>query len=71
MTIALFQGGLTAGAVLMDDVLTERMVDEMTAVGGLMLLGIALRLLDLAEVRVASFLPGLVLAPVFVAVFAR
>jgi uncharacterized protein len=71
VTIAIFQGGLTAGAVLMDDVLTERMVDEMTAVGGLMLLGIALRLLDLAEVRVASFLPGLVLAPVFVAVFGR
>ena len=71
VTIAVFQGGLTAGAVLMDDVLTDRMVDEMSAVGGLMLLGIALRLLDLAEVRVASFLPGLVLAPVFVAVFGR
>jgi uncharacterized membrane protein YqgA involved in biofilm formation len=43
----------------------------MTAVGGLMLVGIGLRLLDLKEIRVASFLPGLVVAPVLVALFAR
>jgi hypothetical protein len=47
------------------------MVDEMSAVGGLMLVGIGLRLLDLAEIRVASFLPGLVIAPVLVAIFGR
>ncbi len=45
-------------------------VDEMSAVGGL-LMGIGLRLLDLAEVRVASFLAGIVLAPVLVTTFGR
>jgi uncharacterized membrane protein YqgA involved in biofilm formation len=69
VTIALLQGSLTALAALLDDVLTDRMVDEMGAVGGLMLVGIGLRLLDLAEVRVASFLPGLVVAPLLVALF--
>ncbi|HEX5613564.1 MAG TPA: DUF554 domain-containing protein [Acidimicrobiia bacterium] len=69
VTIAVLQGSLTAFAALLDDVLTTRMVDEMSAVGGLMLVGIGLRLLDLAEVRVASFLPGLVVAPVLVALF--
>jgi uncharacterized membrane protein YqgA involved in biofilm formation len=47
------------------------MVDEMSAVGGLLLIGIGLRLLELAEVRVASFLPALVFAPVLVAVFGQ
>jgi uncharacterized membrane protein YqgA involved in biofilm formation len=47
------------------------MVDEMSAVGGLLLIGIGLRLLELAEVRVASFLPALVIAPVLVALFGR
>lgn len=70
-TIAVVQGGITASAALLDDILTERMVDEMSAVGGLMLLGIGLRLLDVAQVRVASFLPGIVLAPVLVALFGR
>jgi len=69
VTIAVLQGSLTALAALLDDVLTGRMVDEMSAVGGLMLVGIGLRLLDLAEIRVASFLPGLVVAPVLVALF--
>jgi uncharacterized membrane protein YqgA involved in biofilm formation len=71
VTIGVVQGGLTASAALLDDVLTDRMVDEMSAVGGLLLIGIGLRLLDLAEVRVASFLPAIVLAPVLVALFGR
>ncbi|MDQ1519146.1 MAG: uncharacterized protein QOI55_219 [Actinomycetota bacterium] len=71
VTIIVVQGGITAGAALLDNVLTARMVDEMSAVGGLMLVGIGLRLLDLKEIRVASFLPGLVVAPVLVALFAR
>jgi hypothetical protein len=70
-TIALFQGGLTVAAAFLDDVLTGRMVDEMTAVGGLLLMGIGIRLLDLVPVRVASFLPALALAPAIVAVFGR
>jgi uncharacterized membrane protein YqgA involved in biofilm formation len=71
ITIAVVQGGITLGAALLDDVLTARMVDEMSAVGGIALIGIGLRLLDLAQIRVASFLPGLVLAPVLVALFGR
>jgi uncharacterized membrane protein YqgA involved in biofilm formation len=71
VTIAVFQGGLTAAAALLDGVLTDRMVDEMSAVGGLVLVVLALRLLDLREVRVASFLPAIVVAPFLVALFGR
>jgi len=71
LTIAVVQGGLTASAALLDSVLTNRMIDEMSAVGGLLLIGIALRLLEIKEVRVASFLPALAMAPVLVALFGR
>lgn len=37
-----------------------------TAVGGIILLGVALRLMEIKPVRVASFLPALLLAPFFV-----
>ncbi len=71
VTIAVVQGGLTASAVLLGDILTDRMIDETSAVGGLLLIGIGLRLLDIKEVRVASFLPGVAIAPVLVALFGR
>ena len=71
LTIAVVQGALTLGAGAADSVLTARMVTEMTAAGGVMILGIGLRLLDVKQVPVASLLPALVLAPVLVALFAR
>jgi uncharacterized membrane protein YqgA involved in biofilm formation len=71
LTVVAVQGSLTLGAGAADAVLTDRMVDEMTATGGVMILGIGLRLLELRRVRVASFLPGLLVAPVLVALFAR
>ncbi len=60
---------LAAGAA--DRVLTDRMIVEMTAAGGVMVIGIGLRLLEVKKVAVASLLPALVLAPVGVALFAR
>lgn len=71
LTIVVVQGSLTLSAGAADRVLTARMIDEMTATGGVMILGIGLRLLDLRRVPVASFLPALVVAPVAVALFAR
>jgi uncharacterized membrane protein YqgA involved in biofilm formation len=67
LTVLIYQGALTLGAGLVKAVLTEAMITEMTAVGGTMILGIGLLLLDLKRVRVASFLPGLFIAPILVA----
>jgi len=71
ISVLVVQGALTLTAGSADRVLTDRMVTEMTAVGGVMVLGIGLRLLDIRQVRVASLLPALVLAPIGVALFAR
>lgn len=71
VSVLVYQGLLTAlGAALGDSVLTDRMVAEMSATGGVMILGIGLRLLDLKRVPVGSYLPGLAVAPVLVALFA-
>jgi uncharacterized membrane protein YqgA involved in biofilm formation len=72
LTILVVQGALTVlGWVLGEGLLTERMVAELSATGGVMVIGIGLRLLDLKKVPVASYLPGLAIAPVLVALFAR
>lgn len=66
ITVAVIQGSLALSAGLLDGVLTDPMVDALGAAGGILLLGIALRLLDLKQMRVANLLPAVVLAPVFV-----
>ena len=63
-----FQGGLALLAGLASDVFTPPMVTEMTAAGGVVLLAISLRLLDLKEVRAANLLPAIFIAPIVVGV---
>ena len=71
LTILVLQGGLTAlGAIAGDGFLTDRMVAELEATGGVMIMGIGVRLLDLRKIPVGSYLPGLIVAPVLVALFA-
>lgn len=72
VTVGVVQGLLTLlGLVAGHNVLSSRMVAELTATGGVMIAGLGVRLLNLREVRVASYLPGLVVAPLAVALFAR
>jgi uncharacterized membrane protein YqgA involved in biofilm formation len=47
------------------------MMSEMTAVGGVLLLGIAISsLLEIKPIRVGNFLPALAIAPLIVALLA-
>jgi hypothetical protein len=48
---------------LAGDVLPAAHVDVLTVTGGIILMGLSLRLLNLKQVRVADMLPALVLAP--------
>lgn len=66
ITVGVIQGGIALMSGALDGVLTDPMLDALAAAGGILLLGIALRLLDLAEVRVANLLPAIALAPLFV-----
>lgn len=66
LTVLVVQGGIAAGAFLLRDVMDSATILAVSATGGLILLGVGLRLLGLKAVRVANFLPALVLAPLFV-----
>ena len=69
--VGIYQGLMTLGASGLDAILNDRMVHEMSATGGIMILGIALRFMEVKPIRVGSLLPGLFVAPVLVALFAR
>jgi len=66
ITVLVVQGGIAAGAFLLSDALDDPTILAITAAGGVVMLGVALRMLGLKQVRVASFLPALILAPLFV-----
>jgi uncharacterized protein len=70
ITVLVVQGGIAGLAFALRDVMDETTILAVTAAGGVILLGVALRLLELKAVRVASFLPALLLAPVLVRVAA-
>lgn len=71
LTVLLYQGALTLSASWAAGVFSEPMVAALTAAGGILIIGIGLRLLELREVRVANLLPALVLAPASIAVVER
>ena len=71
LSVLVVQGGIAACGTLLDRVLSERQTVELFATGGIAVVGIGINLLGIARIRVASFLPGLVIAPILVAVFAR
>ena len=66
LTVLVVQGGIAGFAFLLRDVMDAPTILAITAAGGVILLGVALRLLDLKAVRVANFLPALLLAPIFI-----
>jgi uncharacterized membrane protein YqgA involved in biofilm formation len=71
LTVLVVQGGISMMAALAQSTITTAMMNEMTAAGGLMLVGIAISsLLEIKPIRVGNFLPALVLAPLIVAILA-
>jgi uncharacterized protein len=71
LIILVYQGGLSLLATQVQAFMTPDMMIEMTAVGGLILVAIALSsLLEIKKIRAGNFLPALFLAPVIVAILA-
>jgi uncharacterized protein len=63
VSVIVIQGGLTIAGVLLGSLLPDAHIAALTATGGLMLVGIALRLLRVKDIAVADLLPALVVAP--------
>jgi uncharacterized protein len=66
--VGLWQGLLTALAFAVGSVVSAPVVAALTATGGVLLLGVGLRLLQLRQVAVGNMLPALIVAPVLTVV---
>lgn len=70
VVVAGYQGSLTVLGWALGSVLTSAQIALLTATGGLLLVGIALRLLRIRHVPVGDLLPALIVAPLLTAVVA-
>jgi uncharacterized protein len=67
LVILIYQGTITLLAAQVQSIISEPMMTEMTATGGVLLLGIAISsLLEIKTIRVGNFLPSLIIAPMIV-----
>lgn len=65
--ILVYQGGISLLAGQLSSIITDPMMNEMTATGGVILTGLAIsNLLEIKKIRVGNFLPALVVAPLIV-----
>jgi hypothetical protein len=63
LTILVYQGGLTLAASLVEPLMTAEVIAQLGAVGSLLVLGIGLRLLDIARIRIVALMPALIIGP--------
>ena len=67
LSVGVVQGSLTLLGALLGGLLPAALVSAVTATGGVLLLGVGLRLLGIKQVAVADLLPALVVAPALTA----
>ncbi|MDA2955446.1 MAG: DUF554 domain-containing protein [Actinomycetota bacterium] len=69
-SVFVVQGSLTLFGTSLDTLLSDRMRLELFSAGGLAVLAIGLNLLEIKKIRLGSMLPGLVITPLLVWIFA-
>jgi uncharacterized protein len=65
ISVFVYQGAIATGATLFQDLLPEHgeALAALTSAGGVLIIGISLKLLELRDVKVGNFLPALLFAP--------
>jgi uncharacterized protein len=67
LPVFVYQGSISLLSAQLNAIVSTSMMNEMTATGGVLLIGIGISsLLELKKIRVGNFLPALVIAPVLV-----
>jgi uncharacterized membrane protein YqgA involved in biofilm formation len=64
ISVLIYQGAWSAIGALLGKILSDYQIDALTGVGGLLLIGIGLRLLNIKNIAIGDMLPALVVTPV-------
>jgi uncharacterized membrane protein YqgA involved in biofilm formation len=61
----IFQGGITVLAVKLKPIFDQKTLDLVSAVGGILIIGISINMLQLGEITLENLLPSLLVAIIF------
>jgi uncharacterized membrane protein YqgA involved in biofilm formation len=64
ISVLLYQGTITLLASSLSSIIADGMITEMSAVGGLLILGISLLMLEIKTIKVANLLPAVPIAAI-------
>ncbi len=59
--LIIYQGGLTLFAGSLTGFFTDPIINELTAVGGLLLIGLGLNILDIKSIKILNMIPSLII----------
>ncbi|RMH74105.1 MAG: DUF554 domain-containing protein [Gemmatimonadetes bacterium] len=59
--LLIYQGGLTVFAMVFQNSAAQPIIDEMTAVGGVLLIGLGINILEIKTLRILNMLPSLLI----------
>jgi uncharacterized membrane protein YqgA involved in biofilm formation len=62
--LLIYQGSITLAATFSAGFFSEIVINEISGVGGILLLGLGLTLLEIKEIKIANLLPSLVIVPI-------
>lgn len=67
LPVLIYQGSISLGAEVIKPFLTDPMLNNITALGGVIIAGLGLNLLGLTHIKVANILPGIIVLPLLMA----
>ncbi len=71
IAVGIYQGAITVISMFAGSFLTAALVASITATGGVLLIGVGLRILRIKSVAVGDMLPALIIAPLLTLIVAR
>lgn len=69
--LLIFQGGLTLLAAQAGEFIDPIVITEVTAVGGVILIGLGLNLLEIKKIKVVNLLPAMLIVPLLMELFIK
>jgi len=67
--LLIYQGGLTLFAGYLQNFFAQTMINELTAVGGILLIGLGINILEILKLRISNMLPSLIIVITLVLIF--
>ena len=67
--LLIYQGGLTLFAASLQNFFTDIIINELTAVGGLLLIGLGINILEIKKLKILNMIPSLIIAVILAYLF--